>query len=127
MKRLTPTHGSSTFREAYCEKFGCDGNYTERVFSQSLFWHARCLAPAIRIMSPNFFQEDLAAIEDLGSTQDAAIFIAELGYLHGRHQRDRSWLRKTLLLRVSGKRLLRLWIKVFETKAAESIHSAAMK
>src|ERR1041384_8055872 len=116
MKRLTPTRGTSTFREAYCEKFGCEGNYTERVFAQSLFWHARCLAPVIRAVSPRFFQEDLDAIDDLGATNDAAIFIAELGYLHGRHQRDRSLLRKAFLLRVSGKRLLRLWIKVFQSE-----------
>src|ERR1043166_9774577 len=69
MANFPPDLESQTFREAFCEKFGCARDFPECAFRQSLHLHARCLAPLIRVFSPDFFKEDLEAIVEMGNAR----------------------------------------------------------
>jgi hypothetical protein len=122
MANFPPDLESQTFREAFCEKFGCARDFPECAFRQSLHLHARCLAPLIRVFSPDFFKEDLEAIVEMGNARTLWAFVGDINYLHGRHQRDRNWWRKKFLLRVSGRKLRQIGDTIF----AEQLLSAPL-
>ena len=114
-----------TFSEAYCRQFPCrPEHFDEKVFQASLRWPIRLVAPVIRYFSPNFFQEDFETIRELGSVTDRGIFVMDVSFLHGRHQRDKRWLRKSMGVRVSGRKLMRLWNRSFSGDP-ERLHSQA--
>jgi hypothetical protein len=59
------------FKSLFCEKFKCSPEeYEERAFRKFLYWHARLLAPVVRIIKPNFFVEDFEFIRFLGQAVD---------------------------------------------------------
>ena|ERR1043165_2397170 len=122
MPALLPEDHSKTFREAFCEKFGCGRDFPECVLRQSLYFHARLLAPVIRIFAHDFFKDDVDAIIEIGGARSSWTFVADINYLHGRHQRDKSWWRKKFLLRVSGRKLRRIGDTIF----AEQLLSAPL-
>jgi len=56
------------FKPLFCQHFHCSpAEYEERAFRKCLPWHARLLAPVVRILSPDFFAADLSFIRDFGS------------------------------------------------------------
>ena len=78
------------------------------VFWRCLFRHALPLAFLIRRLNPGFFTEDMDLIREVGATTTQQLFKNEINYFFGRNLRDKSWLRKTFRIRVSGNRLIRL-------------------
>jgi hypothetical protein len=103
-----------TFSEAYCRQLPCrPEHFVEKVFLASLRSPFRLVAPVIRYFSPDFFEEDFEAIRELGAVTDRGIFVMDVSFLHGRHQRDKRWLRKSVGVRVSGRKLMRLWNRSF--------------
>lgn len=101
--------GPKSFKAAYCDHFRCPPErYEDEVFWRCLFRHALPLAFLIRRLNPGFFTEDMDLIREVGATTTHLLFKNEINYFFGRNLRDKSWLRKTFRIRVSGNRLIRL-------------------
>jgi hypothetical protein len=99
-----------TFKAAFCEHFRCPPErYEESLFWRALFRHAVPLAFLARRFDPEFFHEDRDLIREVGAMTSQEIFRHEINYFYGRNLRDKSWLRSTLRIRISGNRMIRLW------------------
>ena len=99
-----------TFRERFCERFGCDSTK----FEEAVFWrcmnrpHAWIFAKFIFPKHPEIFKEDLDFIRELGGIRDPLVFKSEVNRYHGRNVREKGWIRGTFGIRVSGKRVMKL-------------------
>src|SRR4029079_12814438 len=103
-----------TFKTLFCKRFQCsDPEFERQLFARCLHWHARLLSPIIARLSSRFFQEDLGFSGDLSTAASHGEVITELNRFYGRNVRDRNWFRKSLSLRISGKRVLRLSRQLF--------------
>jgi hypothetical protein len=103
-----------TFKEAYCDYFRCRPDRFEKsLFRRGLNPHARPLALLIRWFAPDYFREDLALIRELGEIKNPSLFNYELNVFKGRIQRENKWLKRTCLIRVSGRRLARIRTRIF--------------
>ena|SRR5579862_1775249 len=113
-------------KSLFCEKFGCPpGDYEERAFRKCLYWHARVLAPVIRVVKPDFFQEDLKLIGYLGEAEgvrDATADLVEYSYLNRAHGR---FMHANLNLRVSGKKASQMVNQLFQQASRVKTDSAA--
>ncbi len=98
------------FQICFCEFFGCrPEEYTALAFRHCLYTHARPLAPALARLMPSFFAEDFAFLRELGAVTSRSEAITELNRFFGRNVRDKNWLRRSFAIRISGKRVLRLY------------------
>ncbi|MDX1951429.1 MAG: hypothetical protein SFY81_04550 [Verrucomicrobiota bacterium] len=72
--------------------------------------HLHAFVPALYFYkkNPGIFKEDFDFIREIATVRDSDIFKSELNRFHGRNLRDKSWLRGTFAVRLSGKRLIRL-------------------
>ena len=96
-----------TFREAYCKKFGISGKeYSRHIFRRCLHRRARLFTWFLKRLDPEYFYEDFHIIRELGEMEDMSCFKPEVGRFHGRNQRSKSFLRRRLKMRLSGKRLI---------------------
>ena len=58
-------------KDQFCAWFGCPPQkYRERALKKCLHWHARLLAPVLRLLDARFFDRDLTLIHDIGNAQD---------------------------------------------------------
>lgn len=104
---------TKSFRELCCESLGCDlESFEDKLFWRSLHLHSLPLAYLIYHRNPMFFREDFEFLHEIGSVTDPQTFKNELNRFHGRNVRDKSWLRRTFSIRVSGKRLIRFKNKI---------------
>jgi len=113
-----------SFREAFCERFNCaPERYERRLFWRCLCRHALPLAVFIRWFDRQFymdvFKEDFEFIREIGSVNSPDVFQVEVDRFYGRNVRDKSWIRGTMSVRVSGKRLLKLKRRLFGSSPAE--------
>jgi hypothetical protein len=103
-----------TFKSLFCERFGCSSEeYEERAFWKLLYWHARILAPVIRIIKPDFFLEDFKFIRYLGDAVDARqakVDVLDFKDLNRKHWR---LLHTGLRIRVSHRKARRLAFQLF--------------
>ena len=98
-----------TFRELYSDRFGCPAEVFEtRVFWRTLHRRSLPLALLVYLFDRDFFRLDLLAIRQLGVTQSAREFRAEVDLFCSEYRMQRSFLRKTLRLRISGRRLMQV-------------------
>jgi hypothetical protein len=109
-----------TFKEAACERFNCSQErYEHRLFWYGLHRLALPVAVFIRWLDREFFldlfQEDFDFLREIGSVKDPEVFQVELDRFYGRNVRDKGWIRGTLSIRVSGKRLRRLKRRLLES------------
>ena len=108
---------AKTFRRLFCERFACsEREYEREVFWKCVYRHALPLAFFLFKASPGIFREDFDLMREVGHATCRKDVIGELNRFYGRNVRDRSWLRKLLLIRVSGKRLLPVQRKVFQSR-----------
>src|SRR5262249_23735572 len=96
--------------------------YEEMALEHCLYRHARLVAPLVRMLSPNFFAEDLKFIRYLGAS--AGFREAEVDLLNFRDANTGtgSFLRTTLKLRVSGRKAGRLAQQLFAEERAGGAH-----
>jgi hypothetical protein len=98
------------FRQLFTERFGCSAEeFEERVFWRALFRHALPFAWLISRLKPSFFREDYDLLREVATARNTGEVVSELNRFYGRNARDKSVLRTELHLRVSGKRVLRLY------------------
>jgi hypothetical protein len=98
------------FQALFCERFACSAEeFEELLFWRCLYRHALPLAAVLRRTQPTFFTEDFSFLRELRRVNSTSEVVGELNRFYGRNVRDRSWLRKSCHIRVSGKRVLRLY------------------
>jgi hypothetical protein len=97
------------FRTLYCEHTGCaPERFEEHVFWRVLYPHAVLLALPVRLLMPNFFRLDFETIDRVGQTFDGREFGHDLDRYKFLNQGLYSVLRSWLLVRISGRKLMRL-------------------
>lgn len=124
-----PTQRKS-FQSLFCERYQCPiAEFESQLFTKTLYRHARPFARFVAWCAPGFFREDAGFIRDLASTRSRAEVLTELNRFYGRNVRDRNWLRRNCLIRVSGKRIQRLARSLFigEAKARRRRQAEARK
>ena len=99
-----------SFKSLYCQHYACAlEDYDRRLFRSCLHRHALPFASILRRFRPAFFREDLDFIRDVGAASSRSEVICELNRFYGRNMRDRNWMRRLFGLRLSGKRVLRIY------------------
>ena len=119
------------FRQLFSQKSGTDADQFERkLFYKCLFRHAVPFAWLLKKMNPDFFREDFEMLRDVATARNTEEVICELNRFYGRNARDKSFLRPLFYLRISGKRVLRLYRSLTreeesseEARASESVHA----
>ena len=100
---------ASNFREAFCRRFQCpQEEFEKRVFWRSLYRRSLPLAWALFAIRRRYFELDFRTIRQLGICRNAAEFRSELDSYRMEYRMERGFLRNTLRVRVSGKRLMAL-------------------
>ena len=93
------------FQLLVCQRFNCPASeYEERVFRKCLYWHARLLAPVMRMLKPEFFVEDFKFIRYLDASTGLREVSADLMNFRDANSGEPSFWRTTLKIRVSGRK-----------------------
>jgi hypothetical protein len=110
-----------SFKELFCRENACrPEEFETRLFWRSLHRHAIPLAMVLLRVSPSFFREDFDLLRDVGTSRSRGEVVNELNRFYGRNMRDRNWFRKHLVIRVSGKRVLRAARPLFRAQRSPS-------
>jgi hypothetical protein len=105
----------SSFQEACIDAFGCAPERWERiVFWRCLYEHAEFPARLILRFHPSFFDRDLQLIRAIAGASSVSELENETNDHYYRHP-PMGFLRASLRIRVSGRKILTLGIKVFGT------------
>jgi len=97
-----------TFRESFCERFGCPPEeYEKRVFWKCLYRRSLPLAVLVHMFKRPFFNLDLQTIRQIGFARNTQEFRTELENFRYDYRMQGGLLR-LLRVRVSGKRLMAL-------------------
>ena len=98
-----------SYKAAFCEQSGCPPDrFPDEVFRRCLYPHAVPLACLMGRLSARLFDEDRKAIEQFGlssSFGEVRAVVEDLRYVN---HTNKSWLRTTLKIRLSGRRLVML-------------------
>jgi hypothetical protein len=95
-----------TFRESFCERFGCPPEaFERRVFWRCLYRRSLPLSLVVYLVNRNYFALDLQTIKQLGVARSLQEFRGELESFRYEY-RMRGGLLRNLRVRVSGKRLM---------------------
>jgi len=107
-------------QQLFCARFGCsEAEYEELAFRHCLYWHARVMAPVLRLLSPSLFDSDLEFIGDLGSATDWQEVKIDVNNFHIMNKGESGFWRATLRLRVSGRKATRLARQLFSEGPGE--------
>lgn len=97
----------------FCERFRCpESKFEKRAFRKCLYWHARIVAPVLKIFMPSLFKHDFELMRGLGEATDAKGAGVELFRLQELNL-DGGFMRKTLRIRVSGRKAYLLSGRIF--------------
>jgi hypothetical protein len=105
---------SQQFQLLFCQRFRCPASeYEARAFRKCLYWRARLLATAVRMLNPDFFAENFTFIRYLGeSTGLREVGVDLLNFRAANLGKPRFW-RTGLKIRVSGRKASRLAHELF--------------
>ena len=108
---------SQQFQVLFCQRFKCPASeYEARAFRQCLYWHARLLAPVVRMLKPDFFAADFKFIRYLGEVTDLQEATVDLLNFRDMTLSKRGFWRTDLKIRVSGRKASRLARELFAAK-----------
>jgi len=94
-----------TLKNLFCGRFNCKPEeFEERAFQECLPFHARILAPLIRMAAPRFFDRDFQLIRHMGETKAWRDARTEIVAFLDERRLAYSFLRFGLRLRVSGRK-----------------------
>ena len=102
------------FAEYFCEFYALPPErYLPAMFGRSLH---RCALPFVfllRLFSPDFFIADEDFLRGVGLARKPGNLDDEIAQFHSHHD-NRNPLRRLLLMRVSARRVMRIWKRVME-------------
>lgn len=105
---------SQQFQLLFCQRFKCPASeYEARAFRKCLYWHARLLAPVLRMVKSDFFAADFKFIRYLGAATDLQEATVDLLNFRDTTLRNRGSWRTDLKIRVSGRKASRLAHELF--------------
>ena len=108
------------FRQLFCDATGCaPADFENLMFSKCLFRHAVPFSWFIQ-NKREFFREDLEMLRDIASAHNTPEVVSELNRFYGRNRRDNSILRTQFFIRVSGKRVLRIYRELAAARDSEA-------
>ena len=100
---------AEAFKDLFVRRFGCAiSDYEAVALRKLLYWHARPIGGLLLRLRPRYMRKDFGFIEALGESEDyqeAALAIAEF---RGANMFDRTFARKWLKVRVSGRAAMRI-------------------
>ena len=100
---------SQQFQSLFCQRFQCPASeYEARAFKKCLYWHARLLAPVMRMLNRDFFTEDFKFIRYLGESTSLRETTADLMNFRDANLGEPRFWRTALKIRVSGRKASRL-------------------
>ena len=101
----------------FCQRFGCPpSEYEERAFKRCLYWHARLLAPLVRLVAPDFFAEDFKFMHYLGAAIDLKDAKVDALNFQAANRGNPTFWRTGCKLRVSGRKASRLARTLFSNR-----------
>ncbi len=109
-----------SFRELFCQKYRCSlKSFEKRMFWRSLYRESLLVSSLICLFHPAYFDRDWAVIQKLGDTSNASEFEREVVAYQRRTRLEIGTVRVRWLLRISGRRLMR----IKEEVASQQTHS----
>jgi hypothetical protein len=100
---------ANSFREAFCQRFACSPEeFEKRVLWRALYRRSLPLSALVYSWNQRFFDLDLRTIRQLGLARSSEEFRAEIESFRFESRMQRGFLKRTLRLRISGKRLMQL-------------------
>lgn len=97
------------FRDAYTRRHGLDTeSYQDRLLADCLYWHARLLKGMLPRIRHDLLEADIDLIHAISSLSRRSQF-NDCIYEHRHHPHNKGPLRKLLRLRVSVKKLQRVF------------------
>lgn len=100
---------NKSFREAFCEYYGCPAQrFVPVAARKALPWRVRVLRPLIVLLHPEHFRMDFELIERVGDARSWSECTAALGAFSSNNKLRGGFGRNTVKLRASGRRLSRL-------------------
>ena|SRR5690349_22136370 len=98
---------AKSFREVYLERCQCaPDRFEAHLLPRALHRRAFPFKWIIRKAMPGFFEMELRTIRYLGNARTSEEFRAELDSYRSEYRRHGGFLRNTLAIRLSGKRLM---------------------
>ena len=118
-KTGTLTAAFTDFKTAFCEHFGCSAEaFLPELFSKSLDPGWRPAAFVLRRVWPDFFARNLRYLERLGEARSWSEVVFLANGIRSDEALNKGFLRKTLHLRVSGARVMRLREEITKARLA---------
>ena len=117
----------TSFQAAFCDQDKCPPeSFETRVFWRCLHRRALPLSALVYLVNREFFELDFRTIRQLGVATSFEEFGAEVHSLRSENRRHEGFLRRTLRVRVSGRRLMDLALALPSDKpVARTRESAA--
>lgn len=116
---MATTHESTSncdLKSLFCERFKCPpSEYEKRALWKCLYLHARIISPLLRLLNPGGFERDRLFIDDFGKAENWQAAMEEITALHHLDAFKPQLMRKTLRLRVSGRKAGKLADKLLPT------------
>ena len=104
---------TKSFREAYLNRFPCDpGGFENDLLHRALHRRALPLGWLIRRFVPGFFEMEIRTLRYLGNARSSEEFRAELDSYRSEYRRHGGVIRNLFAVRLSGKRLTDILIRV---------------
>lgn len=109
-----------TVAEAYCARHHCPpSHFEERVFRECLHSHAAPFGYLLFTLSPKKFREDQLVIQQVGLARTLEEVDAALSDFHYVNHSRPHWLRTSLKIRVSGRKVRMLAAALLELEERE--------
>ena len=109
VKKRTFNVERKTFKELFCETFQCPPEkYEARALRRLLHDHAKFLLLLPRRTSSSVFRDDFKLLRDLGEAVDFREVAAMMDEFRLSTVLHRNLLRRTLKIRLSGRKIIRL-------------------
>jgi hypothetical protein len=96
-------------QDLFCQRFRCsEQEYEEQAFRLCLYWHARLLEPALRVVNPSLFESDYKFIRYLGAATGWQEAKTDVNNFYVLNAGKPSFWREAFRLRVSGRKATKL-------------------
>jgi hypothetical protein len=105
-----------SFREGVTDRF--DAPYERTVFWHCLHRRSLPIAAAVYLINRDYFKLDFQTLRQLGLTRSLNEFREELEGYRYVYRREGGFFRKSLRVRLSGKRLMRMATNLFPEKSS---------
>jgi hypothetical protein len=110
-----PGPWTPTFGERFCRRHSLPSDrYLSAMRFRALHRCALPFYPIIRLLAPGYFDADHELLRSIGAARRTEDMGNEVAFFHGHHDNQR-FLRRVLRIRISGRRIARIWREVMDS------------